>query len=125
MVSPLSQSSRVQLSIRAKQRREALGLSLRELAEALNINLATIKAWEECLIQKPKVEIESKWEALLQAPNGWLRDASNSAQPVRRTTAIDLTNANSASDEIQLIANWLAKPRLYARTSNKAFLKNK
>jgi transcriptional regulator with XRE-family HTH domain len=67
---------RVLLGERARDRRRALGLKVKQLAELTGVIPLHLYQMEHCLRNNPDVAFEKAWESALGVPSGWLRDMS-------------------------------------------------
>jgi len=112
----LDTATRARLGRRAKQRRLTLGLSCREVGDVAGASSASVAQWEKLLPQRPGHD--SKWEAALQVPSGWLRDPQSPAPPIVNPTfnALETSQATFASF-IRSYCVWHAKADRTERTS--------
>lgn len=116
----LEKSERKYFSERAKKRRNQLGLKPFEVAEFIGINTAKFGVWERCLPAFQDGVIEEKWEQIVQAPAGWLRNESMVASEIDHTSTVSFvhrTGNESFASEIRSICCWLVRESVTKRTS--------
>lgn len=116
----LEKSEREYFGKRAKKRRDYLKLKAVEVAEFIGINSSKLGMWERCLPAFPDVVIDAKWEQVVQAPTGWLRNKSIIASVIDHTsTSSFVPKAGKASfaSEIRSIGCWLVRESVTKRTS--------
>lgn len=105
------------LAERARIRRMSLRLTIKAVANEMDIQYGVLRRWEQRLNRKPKSQQEAKWEKALQVPEGWLRDNSIESDDVKITNGVDLSHCTTVLDEIHSICNWLSVSNIYARTT--------
>jgi transcriptional regulator with XRE-family HTH domain len=117
----LAPSTRAALAHRAKERRKALKLSCRELAEITGISTANLVQCEKVLPQK--ATHDAKWEAALKVPPGWLRNPDlPSPELVVPTFDVGRAEQETISHFIMAYCAWHARPRHNVRTVSYAEL---
>lgn len=62
------------LGERAKKRRNAIRMKLKECAALVGVAGPTMSFMESCLRNATNVELENRWEDALKVPRGWLRN---------------------------------------------------
>lgn len=103
------------LGLRAKLRRNELSMSRTYVATAVGSHFSNLVVWERLFpaIRRP---VESKWEAVLQVPMGWLRDISMEIPaPVAQHGVLSF-GADTVAAEIRIIATWLVRSKSFRRT---------
>lgn len=106
-----------QNGIRAKSRREFLGLSRSFVAGRIGVSEVTLLKWETSLPRSYRGGIEDAWEDTLQVSRGWIRapftDASDLPDRASRLSDIGCL---TVEDEIRAVGAWLTRARAMART---------
>lgn len=135
---PLNTEIRQLLSQRAKTRREAIGLSIREVADAIGVHPATVRNWETDFPRWLSQAESTKWEDILRVTPGWLRETTvnpteilgrihlisdseegrlvSSAPEVHSLRQVSLSE-DTISQEIRAIGAWLSRRALAHRTT--------
>lgn len=116
----LTATERKQLAIRAHGRRKSLQLKPHEIAEQVGLDAKKFSILERCIPAHPNLDVELKWELILQVPAGWLRNLEIDAPTIDQTeTATGFASNSTASvaDEIRAIGCWLSRESMLRRTS--------
>lgn len=116
----LEKSEREYFGKRAKRRRNDLKLKPIEVAEFIGINSSKLGVWERCLPALQDGVIDAKWEQIIQAPAGWLRNKSIIASVIDHTSTISFVHKagkTSFASEIRSICCWLVRESVTKRTS--------
>ena len=116
----LTPSERSTLGKRAMKRRADLRLKSAEVALEAGIDSRKLGVWERCLPASQDAQVEALWEQALQAPPGWLRDASIVAPAPDHASTADFETVGDrscAAGEIRAIGCWLARESVSKRTT--------
>lgn len=111
------------LAVRAKERRLALQLGRGEVADAIGMDAARLSISEICLTARVWVEVEAKWEEILQVPRGWLRDLAveTPARALQQPIAAIEDGSGGSSVcvalEIRAVSCWLARKSIHRRNT--------
>lgn len=122
----LTATERKQLAIRAQGRRKSLKLKPHEIAAQIGMDVKKFGILERCITARPNLDVESKWELVLQVPIGWLRNLELVAPTIEQTEiATDFASKSAASvaEEIRAISCWLSRESMMRRTSEYQSLK--
>lgn len=120
-VSRPTSEDRHHLAKRARERRVSLKLTRRDVAHDICVNVSALSSMERSLKARPELEVELKWESVLQVPAGWLRNVTIQTPTILLSAAANgfiANNTASVADEIQAIACWLSRESYARRTSD-------
>jgi transcriptional regulator with XRE-family HTH domain len=105
---------RQQLGARARLRRRAIGLRQTDVASTIGIAAAKFRAIEQTLPEHQ--DVDAAWEAALEVPQGWLRDAAALSAPIERFKACGNNTARPAVLIMLDVFVWFARPKAGDRT---------
>jgi transcriptional regulator with XRE-family HTH domain len=111
----LGSEVRTVLARRAKQRRQALKMTCRDVGDIIGMSAASVAQWEKLL---PKLTTyDLKWEAALKVPPGWLRNPELAA-PVPVTPSFTFLDEldKTVAQFINAYCVWYIRPSQAERT---------
>lgn len=112
----LDSATRKRLAIRAKARREEVGISANELTSILNANVSLVLARERALPKYRDEELESRWEKAIFVAEGWLRNEELKPYHYSEVQSGTQPKTNTIAEEMAVLSTWLTRKSTFKRT---------